>query len=125
VTIISKNIFFQTTIMIVIIQNYFNQIKHFVLKTQTLLKVSCVSRTTDMHKVHASREQRCHHPCYIASNERVISDEIEKDLEGSGCGLILRYSPHFTRKSLWGGGVLALVWCRGECVLVDGLKGCY
>jgi hypothetical protein len=109
--------------MIVIIQNYFNQIKHFVLKTQTLLKVSCVSRTTDMHKVHASREQRHRYPCYIASNERVISDEIEKDLEGSGCGLILRHSPHFTRKSLRGGVGSGAV--RGECVLVDGLKGCY
>jgi hypothetical protein len=38
----------------------------------------------------------------------------------------LRYSPHFTRKSMGGGGGgVGTGAGRGECVLVGGLKGCY
>jgi hypothetical protein len=36
-------------------QNYINQIKYFVLKTRTLLKVFCVSFSSDVQEPHAAR----------------------------------------------------------------------
>jgi hypothetical protein len=42
------------------IQNYINQINYFVLKTRTLLKVSCVSHISDMRELHlATPDIRC------------------------------------------------------------------
>jgi hypothetical protein len=44
-----------------LIQHYVTQIKYFIHKTLTLLKISCASHTSDVHELH------CSHPCHTAT----------------------------------------------------------
>jgi hypothetical protein len=64
--------------------NSCNKTKYFVLKTQTLLTVSCVSCVTDEQEPPVAHRPYCEHPCYVLSNGRVIGEWwIGKDVEGT------------------------------------------